>query len=72
MCDILPDGRVLFIHRTRRGYKGNNTAGAYFIKGFAEEIIVDQPIILVIFLINNLKLTKQNISDRNIKKAVGE
>ena len=70
MCDILSDSRVLFVHRTRRGYKGNDTAGAYFIKGLAEEIIVDQPIILVIFLINNLKLTERNIADRNIKKAV--
>ena len=71
LCKVLPHGGIFFVHGAFGGDECHDAAGSDLIQGLSEEIIMDQPMVLVIPLVQHLEVTKGNISDCHIKEAVG-
>ena len=71
LCKVFPDSGVFFVHCAFGGDECHDAAGSDLIQGLSEEIIVDQPMMLVIPLVQHLEITKGNIADSHIKEAVG-
>ena len=69
--DIPSDGRVLLIQCPLTCNKGNDTSRAHLVKRFGEKIIVNEKVVSVIPLILHLELPERDISDCDIKEAVG-
>ena len=71
LCKVLADGGVFLIHRSLGSDKRHNTARPNLIQCLSEKVIVYQPVVFVVFLIQYLKVAKRHIADCHIKKAVG-
>ena len=71
LCKIFPHGGVFFIHGAFGSDECHDAAGSDLIQCLSEEIIMDQPMMLVIPLVQHLEITKGNIADSHIKEAVG-
>ena len=71
LCKIFPHGRVFFVHRTLGGDERHNAAGSDLIQCLTEKVIMNQPVVLVVPLVQHLEIAKGNIADGYIKKAVG-
>ena len=61
---------IYFIHSSFGCYKCNYSTRTYLIKCFSKEVIMDKKIMLIIFFILNLILSKRYISDCNIKEII--
>ena len=72
LCYILSYGRIFFIHRSAARYKGNNTARAHLIECLCEKVVVYKEILLIVFLIYNLKLTERYVTYSNVKETIGK
>ena len=70
MGEIAADSRVFFVHRAFGRDERDNAARSYLVQGFPKEIIVDQPMVLVIPPVHHLEISKGDVADGHIKKAV--
>ena len=70
LCKIFPHGRVFFVHRTLGGDERHNAAGSDLIQGLSEKVIVNEPVVLIVSLIQHLEIAKGNIADGHIKEAI--
>ena len=68
---VFADSGVFLVQSTFAGNERHNTAGPHLVQRFAKEIVVDQPVVLVITLIQHLEIPKGDVADGYIKKAVG-
>ena len=62
----------MLIHRALAGHDGNDPAGARFIDGLCNKIIVDPEIVTVICAVIDAITSKGHISYNNVKHVVGE
>ena len=63
-------GRVFFIHRAFAGDEGHDAARTYLVKGFHEEIIVDERVLFVVTLIWYRVIPERHVANRYVKKAI--
>ena len=70
--DIFPHGGVFLIQRAFAGNKGDNAARPDLIQRPTEEIVVDEPVVLVVLLVGYFELTKRHIAYGGVKEAVRE
>ena len=68
---VFADGGVFLIQSSLAGYERHNTARPHLVQRFAKEIVVDQPVVLVVPLIQHLEIPKGDVAHGHIKKAVG-
>ena len=71
LCQVLADSGVFFVHRTLGGDERDHAARTNLVQRLSKEIIVNQPVVFVVFLIPHLKVAKRHIADGHIKEAVG-
>ena len=71
LCQVLANSRVFLVHRTLGGDERDHAARAHLIQRLSKKIVVDQPVVLVVFLIPYLEIAKRHIADGHIKEAVG-
>ena len=71
LCKVLPHSGVFFVHGAFGGDECHDAAGSDLIQGLSEEIIVDQPMVFVIPLVQHFEIAKGNITDSHIKETVG-
>ena len=71
LCQILADSGVFLVHRTLGGDERDHAARTNLVQRLSKEIIVNQPVVFVVFLIPHLKVAKRHIADGHIKEAVG-
>ena len=67
---VLPDSRILLVHRPLRSDEGNHAARPHLIRCLAEEVIMDQPWPVIVFPVKYLEVTERDISDCCVEKAV--
>ena len=67
---ILPHSGVFLVHRTLGGDEGYDATGTNLVQRLSEKVIVDQPMVLVIPLVQHLEVTKGHIADCHIKETV--
>ena len=70
LCQVLSDGGVFLVQRALAGDERHNAAGPHFVQRLSEEIVVDEPVVLVISLIYHLEILKGHIAHSHVKKAV--
>ena len=70
LCKVLTDGGVFLVHCSLGSDKGNNAARSDLIQCLSEKVIVYQPMMLVVFLVQYLKVTERHIADCHVEKAV--
>ena len=68
--DVLANLRVLLVHGALGGNESNHTTGAYLVKRFGKEIVMDQEVIAVKSLIRNLIGTEGHITDSDIEEVL--
>ena len=68
---IFADGRVFLVHGSLAGNKSNNPSGPHLVQRLPKEIVVDEPVVLVVPLIYHLEIPKGDVAHRYIKEAVG-
>ena len=68
---IFADGGVFLIQSALAGDERHDTTRAHLVQRFAKEIVVDQPVVLVVPLIQHLEIPKGDVAHGHIKKAVG-
>ena len=71
LCKIFANSGVLFVHRTLAGNERHNAAGSDLVQRLSEKVIMDQPMVLVIPLVQHSEIAKGHIADDHIKEAVG-
>ena len=70
LSNILSDSGVFLIHRAFACDQCHYAARSEFVEGFSKEIVVDQEVVLVVPLVCYLEISKRNIADDTIEKAV--
>ena len=68
---VFADGGVFLIQSALAGDERHDTTRAHLVQRFAKEIVVDQPVVLVVPLIQHLEIPKGDVAHGHIKKAVG-
>ena len=68
---IFADGRVFLVHGALAGNKSNHPSGPHLVQRLPKEIVVDEPVVLVVPLIYHLEIPKGDVAHRYIKEAVG-
>ena len=63
--------RIMLIHRTRRGDKGDDTARSNLIERLNKEVIVNHQAVFVVRRVKDRKIAERNIADNDIKIVVG-
>ena len=58
---VFADGGVFLIQSSLAGYERHNTARPHLVQRFAKEIVVDQPVVLVVPLIQHLEIPKGDV-----------
>ena len=67
---IFADSRVFLVHRASAGDKGHNAARTQLVQGLAEKVVVDQPMVFVVLLVQHLEIPKRYVAHGHIKEAV--
>ena len=67
---IFADSGIFLVHGSLGGDKGHNTARTHLIQSLAKEIIMDEPVVLVVLFVPNLEISKGYVADGHIKEAV--
>ena len=70
LCKILADSAVFFVHGALAGDERHDTTGAHLVQRLAEKIIMNEPVIFVIPLVQHLEIAEGNVADSHVKKAV--
>ena len=70
LCQILADSGVFLVQRTLGGDERDHAARTNLIQRLSKEIVVDQPVVFVVFLIPYFEIAKRHIADGHIKEAV--
>ena len=68
---IPADSGIFLVQSSLAGNERHNTAGPHLVQRLSKEIVVDEPVVLVIPLIQHLEIPKGDVADGYIKKAVG-
>ena len=68
---VLSDGGVFLVHCAFAGDKGHDTARTHLVQGLAEKVVVDQPMVFVVLLVQHLEIPKGDVAHGRIKEAVG-
>ena len=71
LCQVLSDAGVFLVQSAFAGNERHNTAGPHLVQRFAKEIVVDEPVVLVVPLILYLEIPKGDVAHGHIKEAVG-
>ena len=62
---------VFLVQSAFAGNERHNTAEPHLVQRLAEEIVVDQPVVLVVPFIQHFEIPKGDVAHGYIKKAVG-
>ena len=68
---VFADSGVFLVHRAFAGDKGHNAARTHLVQGLAEKVVVNQPVIFVVLLVQHLEIPKRHVAHGHIKEAVG-
>ena len=68
---VFTHGGAFLIHRTLTRNKGDNTARSHFIQGLTKEIVVYEPMVLVVLTVGKAKISERHVADCYVKEAVG-
>ena len=68
---VFADSGVFLVQSSLAGDERHNTAGPYLVQRLSEEIVMDEPVVLVVPLIQHLEIPKGDVAHGHIKKAVG-
>ena len=71
LCQVLSDAGVFLVQSAFAGNERHNTAGPHLVQRLSEEIVVDQPVVLVVPFIQHFEIPKGDVAHGYIKKAVG-
>ena len=71
LCQVLSDAGVFLVQSAFAGNERHNTAEPHLVQRLAEEIVVDQPVVLVVPFIQHFEIPKGDVAHGYIKKAVG-
>ena len=71
LCQVLSDAGVFLVQSAFAGNERHNTAGPHLVQRLSKEIVVDQPVVLVVPLILYLEIPKGDVAHGHIKEAVG-
>ena len=70
--DILSDRWILFIKSTAACDERDHTTGANLIQGFRKEIVVNEEVVLVVFLVKQLEIIERHVTDCHVKETIGK
>ena len=68
---IPADSGVFLVQSSLAGDESHDTTGPHLVQRLSKEIVVDEPVVLVIPLIQHLEIPKGDVAHDHIKKAVG-
>ena len=68
---IPADSGVFLVQSSLAGDESHDTTGPHLVQRLSKEIVVDEPVVLVVPLIYHLEIPKGDVAHGHIKEAVG-
>ena len=68
---VFADSGVFLIQSSLAGNERHNSSGPHLVQRLSEKVVMDEPVVLVVLLIQHLEIPKGDVAHGYIKKAVG-